>query len=74
MALIHGLKITSELEACGLFIRGDTELVVDQVMKEASYRDEKMLAYYKRCGSLRRNLMASSSTTYTSVTTSPQIS
>ena len=34
-ALIHGLKIASELGALHLFIRGDSELVVNQVMKEA---------------------------------------
>ncbi|XP_072150886.1 uncharacterized protein [Setaria viridis] len=45
-ALIHGLKIASELGACHLYIRGNSKLVVDQVMKEASCRDEKMVAYY----------------------------
>lgn len=44
-ALIHGLKITSELGAHRLFVRGDLELVISQVMKEASCRDSKMVAY-----------------------------
>jgi hypothetical protein len=42
-ALIHGLRIASELNACHLYVRGDLELVVSQVMKEASCRDEKMV-------------------------------
>ena len=44
-ALIHGLRIASELGTRHLFIRGDLELVVSQVMKEASCRDSKMVAY-----------------------------
>ena len=34
-ALIHGLRIASELSTSRLFVRGDSELVVSQVMKEA---------------------------------------
>jgi ribonuclease HI len=45
-ALIHGLKIASELGACRLFVREDSEMVVSQVMKEASCHDSKMIAYY----------------------------
>ena len=44
-ALIHDLKIASKLGAWHLFIRGDSELVVSQVMKEASCCDGKMAAY-----------------------------
>ncbi|XP_066383490.1 uncharacterized protein [Miscanthus floridulus] len=44
-ALIHGLKIASELGARRLFIRGDSELVISQVLKEASCHDGKMAAY-----------------------------
>ena len=35
-ALINGLRITIELGATRLYVRGDSELVVDQVMKESS--------------------------------------
>ena len=45
-ALIHGLGIASKLGAHHLFIRGDSELVVSQVMKEVSCHDSKMAAYY----------------------------
>ena len=44
-ALIHGFRIASELGTCCLFIRADSELVVSQVMKEASCCDGKMAAY-----------------------------
>lgn len=44
-ALIHGLRITSKLGARRNFVTGDSELVVSQVMKEASCRDSKMAAY-----------------------------
>ncbi|XP_072146528.1 uncharacterized protein [Setaria viridis] len=52
-ALIHGLKIASELGARCLYIRDDSELVVDQVMKEASCRDEKMVTYYDEVQKLK---------------------
>ena len=35
-ALINGLRITIELGATRLYVRGDSKLVVDQVMKESS--------------------------------------
>jgi ribonuclease HI len=44
--LIHGLRISSELGAYHLFIREDLELVISQVMKEASCHNSKMTAYY----------------------------
>ena len=37
-ALINGLRITIELSAMRLYVCGDSELVVDQVMKESSYK------------------------------------
>ena len=37
-ALINGLRIATELGATRLYVRGDSELVVDQVMKESSYK------------------------------------
>ena len=35
-ALFNGLRIAIELGATRLYVRGDLELVVDQVMKESS--------------------------------------
>ena len=50
-ALINGLCITIELGIRRLDIRGDSQLAVNQVMKEASYHDTKMAAY---CQLIRR--------------------
>ena len=44
-ALINGLRIAIELGATRLYVCGDSELVVDQVMKESSYRSPLMIAY-----------------------------
>jgi ribonuclease HI len=44
-ALINGLRITTELEIKHLEIRGDSELVVGQVMKDKNCVDPKMAAY-----------------------------
>jgi ribonuclease HI len=44
-ALINGLCITIKLGATRLYIRGDSELVVDQVMKESSCKSPLMAAY-----------------------------
>jgi ribonuclease HI len=44
-ALINGLRIAIELGIRRLEIRGDSELVVDQVMKEKNCVDPKMVAY-----------------------------
>jgi ribonuclease HI len=46
-ALINGLRIAVELVIKRLEIRGDSELVVDQVMKDKNYVDPKMAAYWK---------------------------
>ena len=45
-ALINGLRITIELGIRWLDIRGDSQPVIDQVMKESSYHNAKMVAYY----------------------------
>ncbi|XP_066324265.1 uncharacterized protein [Miscanthus floridulus] len=42
-ALINGLRITIELGAS--CVHGDSKLVVDQVMKESSYKSPLMAAY-----------------------------
>jgi ribonuclease HI len=44
-ALINGLRIVVELGIKPLEIRGDSELVVDQVMKDKNCVDPKMAAY-----------------------------
>ena len=44
-ALINGLHITIELGIRCLDIRSDSQLVIDQVMKELSYHNAKMAAY-----------------------------
>jgi ribonuclease HI len=46
-ALVNGLHIATELGIWCLNVRGDSELIVDQVMKESSYHDPKMEAYCK---------------------------
>jgi ribonuclease HI len=44
-ALLCGLKITIETGIKCLDVRGDSQLVIDHVMKNASYHDDKMEAY-----------------------------
>ena len=44
-SLINGLCIAIELGAMWLYVRGDSELVVDQVMKESSCKTPLMVAY-----------------------------
>jgi ribonuclease HI len=46
-ALIVGLCIAVELEVRHLDVRGDSQLVIDQVMKSSSCHDPKMEAYCK---------------------------
>jgi ribonuclease HI len=50
-ALVNGLRITIELGVRRLDARGDSQLVIDQVMKNSHYRDLKMEAY---CDEVRR--------------------
>jgi len=45
-ALLSSLRIAIELGVKRLDVRGDSQLIIDQVMKEASCHDEKMEAYY----------------------------
>jgi len=49
--LLSGLHITIELGVKLLDVRGDSQLVVNQVMKESSCHDPKMEAY---CNAVRR--------------------
>jgi ribonuclease HI len=46
-ALINGLCIAIELGVRHLDVRGDSQLVIDQVMKDSSCHDPKMEAYCK---------------------------
>jgi len=46
-ALVNGLQITIELGVQRLDIRGDSQLVIDQVMKESNCLDPKMEVYCK---------------------------
>jgi hypothetical protein len=46
-ALLCGLKIAIELGVKRLDVRGDSQLVIDQVMKNVSCHDDKMEAYCK---------------------------
>ena len=46
-ALINGLCIAIELGATRLDVLGDSELVIDQVMKESSCKSPLMAAYYQ---------------------------
>jgi ribonuclease HI len=46
-ALLCGLKITIETGIKRLDVRGDSQLMIDQVMKNASCHDDKMEAYCK---------------------------
>jgi ribonuclease HI len=50
-ALVNGLRIAIELGVRRLDARGDSQLVIDQVMKNSHYRDRKMEAY---CDEVRR--------------------
>jgi ribonuclease HI len=50
-ALVNGLCITIELGVRRLDARGDSQLVIDQVMKNSHCRDPKMEAY---CNEVRR--------------------
>jgi ribonuclease HI len=45
--LLNGLKITLEIGIWRLEVRGDSQLVVNQVMKEANYINLKMATYCK---------------------------
>ena len=44
-ALINGQHITVELSATRLYVHGDSELVIDQVMKESSCKSPLMATY-----------------------------
>ena len=51
-ALINGLRVAIEVGATRLYVCGDSELVVDQVMKESSCKSPLMVAYCKEVSKL----------------------
>jgi hypothetical protein len=52
-ALLCGLKIAIEIGIKRLDVRGDSQLVIDQVIKNASCHDDKMEAYCKAMRTLK---------------------
>ena len=52
-ALINGLCIAIELGATWLYVRGDSELVIDQIMKESSCKSPLMVAYCQEVRKLK---------------------
>jgi ribonuclease HI len=44
-ALLWGLRLAIEMDIKRLDVRGDSQLVIDQVMTNASCHDDKMEAY-----------------------------
>ena len=43
--IINGLRNAIKLGIRGLDVQGDSQLVIDQVMKESSYHNAKMVSY-----------------------------
>ena len=52
-ALINKLRITIKLGAMWLYVRGNSELVIDQVMNESSCKSPLMEAYYQEVCKLK---------------------
>ena len=50
-SLINGLRIAIELGIRRLDVRGDSQLVIDQVMKESSCHNSKMAIIAKKFAS-----------------------
>jgi hypothetical protein len=68
-ALLCGLKIAIEIGIKRLDVRGDSQLVIDQVMKNASCQNDKMKRIARPCGPSRTSSTASSSITCPASTT-----
>jgi ribonuclease HI len=51
-ALVNALRIAAKLGIQQLYIRGDSELIVNQVMGESNYRDSLMAAYLQEVRNL----------------------
>jgi ribonuclease HI len=61
-ALLCGLRIAIEIGIKRLDVRGDSQLMIDQVMKNASCHDKKMEDIARPCAPSRTHFTASSST------------
>jgi hypothetical protein len=68
-ALVNGLCIAIELGVRLLDARGDSQLIIDQVMKNSHCRDPKMEAIAMRFGAWKTSSAGSSSTTSPDATT-----
>ena len=52
-ALINRLRIAIELGATRLYVHGNSELIIDQVMKESSCKSPLMVPYYQEVRKLK---------------------
>jgi ribonuclease HI len=73
-ALVNGLRIAVELGVRRLDARGDSQLVIDQVMKNSHCRDQKMEAYCDEFGAWKISSMGYNSTMLLDGTTRLQMS
>jgi hypothetical protein len=55
-ALVNGLYITTELGVRWLYIRKESELVVNQVLGESNYRDSCMVVYQQEIRKLEEKI------------------
>jgi ribonuclease HI len=53
-ALVNGMHITTEIGVQWLYIRGDTELIVNQVMGKSNSHDSHMVAYHQEVRKLEK--------------------
>jgi ribonuclease HI len=58
-ALINGLCITTELGVLWLYIRGNSELVVNELMGESNCHDSYMVAYRQEVRRKRSTVLRS---------------
>ena len=72
-ALINGLRIVVELGATRLYVRSNSELVIDQVMKESSCKSPLKAAYCQEVCKLEDKFRGSSCTMSPERTTMPLI-
>jgi ribonuclease HI len=73
-ALVNGLRIAVELGVRRLDARGDSQLVIDQVMKNSHCRDQKMGPIATKFGAWKVSSMGWSSTMLLDGTTRPRMS
>jgi ribonuclease HI len=73
-ALVNGLRITIELGVRRLDARGDSQLVIDQVMKNSHCRDQKWRPTVMKFGAWKISSMGWNSTMLLDGTTRLQMS